>query len=127
MVWKSDQNCSALISNYDATQRWSEHVGGGKVLQQWCVQLEYLWPLMNILDGKVHLRGVAGPTHQSIYEPVCSRLEEVGLGMKEMMLTIWSGPADTTKMAFIGGEGSRKLEYPLDEDLAMSHARMKIT
>ena len=53
MIWKSDQNCSelisnpdtdqcwsekntqnwsALISNCDAAQRWSEHVGGGKVL-----------------------------------------------------------------------------------------------
>ena len=80
---------------------------------------------LNVLDGKVHLRGVVGPTHRSIYEPVLSGLEEAGLGMKETARTIRSGLADTIEKTLIVGEGSRKLEYPLDEDLATNHARME--
>ena len=38
---KNTQNWSALISNYDAAQRWSEHVGGGKywasIMHGWCI------------------------------------------------------------------------------------------
>lgn len=80
---------------------------------------------LNVLDGKVHLRGVVGPTHRSIYEPVLSGLEEAGLGMKETARTIRSGLADTIEKTLIVGEGSRKMEYALDGDLATNHARME--
>jgi alpha-aminoadipic semialdehyde synthase len=42
---------------------------------------------LNVLDGKVAIRGVAGPTDPSIYNPVLRSLEEVGLGMKETVAT----------------------------------------
>ncbi|KAJ7505433.1 Saccharopine dehydrogenase-domain-containing protein [Mycena galericulata] len=42
---------------------------------------------LNVLDGKVALRGVAGPTDRSIYRAVLGSLEEVGLGMKEVITT----------------------------------------
>ncbi|KAF7365331.1 Alpha-aminoadipic semialdehyde synthase, mitochondrial [Mycena venus] len=38
---------------------------------------------LNVLDGKVAIRGVAGPTDPSVYTPVLQGMEEVGLGMKE--------------------------------------------
>ncbi|KAJ7288450.1 Saccharopine dehydrogenase-domain-containing protein [Mycena rebaudengoi] len=40
-----------------------------------------------VLDGKVALRGVVGPTDPSIYGPVLRGLEEVGLGMTEVVTT----------------------------------------
>ncbi|KAJ7645472.1 Saccharopine dehydrogenase-domain-containing protein [Mycena polygramma] len=42
---------------------------------------------LNVLDDKVPIRGVAGPMDPSIYEPVLKGLEEVGLGMKEEVVT----------------------------------------
>ncbi|KAJ7043988.1 Saccharopine dehydrogenase-domain-containing protein [Mycena alexandri] len=42
---------------------------------------------LNVLDGKVAIRGVAGPTDSSIYNPVLRGLEEAGLGMKETVVT----------------------------------------
>ncbi|KAJ6584864.1 Saccharopine dehydrogenase-domain-containing protein [Mycena capillaripes] len=42
---------------------------------------------LNVLDGKVAIRGVAGPTDPSIFKPVLRGLEEVGLGMKEGIAT----------------------------------------
>ncbi|KAJ7784692.1 Saccharopine dehydrogenase-domain-containing protein [Mycena metata] len=41
---------------------------------------------LNVLDGKVAVRGVAGPTDSSIYNPVLRGLEEAGLGMKETVV-----------------------------------------
>ncbi|KAF8646029.1 hypothetical protein AX16_007454 [Volvariella volvacea WC 439] len=38
---------------------------------------------LNVVDGKVDVRGVQGPSHPSIYNPVLEGLEAVGLGMKE--------------------------------------------
>ncbi|CAK5284284.1 unnamed protein product [Mycena citricolor] len=38
---------------------------------------------LNVLDGKVSLRGVAGPTEPVIYNAVLTGMEQVGLGMKE--------------------------------------------
>jgi alpha-aminoadipic semialdehyde synthase len=38
---------------------------------------------LNVLDGKVHVRGVVGPNDESIREPVLAGLEEVGLAMIE--------------------------------------------
>lgn len=38
---------------------------------------------LNVLDGKVSMRGVQGPGDRSVYEPVLKGLEEIGLGMKE--------------------------------------------
>ncbi|KAJ7134466.1 Saccharopine dehydrogenase-domain-containing protein [Mycena epipterygia] len=42
---------------------------------------------LNVLDGHVAIRGVAGPADPSIYNPVLRGLEEVGLGMKEGITT----------------------------------------
>ncbi|KAJ7758520.1 Saccharopine dehydrogenase-domain-containing protein [Mycena maculata] len=42
---------------------------------------------LNVLDGKVAIRGVVGPTDPSIYRPVLRGLEEAGLGMKEIVAT----------------------------------------
>jgi len=42
---------------------------------------------LNVLDGRVAIRGVAGPTDSSIYRPVLMGLEEAGLGMKEVITT----------------------------------------
>ncbi|KAJ6619520.1 Saccharopine dehydrogenase-domain-containing protein [Mycena sp. CBHHK59/15] len=42
---------------------------------------------LNVLDGKVALRGVTGPRDPSIYGPVLRGLEEVGLGMREVVTT----------------------------------------
>ncbi|KAJ7212239.1 Saccharopine dehydrogenase-domain-containing protein [Mycena pura] len=42
---------------------------------------------LNVLDGKVAIRGVAGPTDASIYNPVLRGMEEAGLGMKEEIVT----------------------------------------
>ena len=40
---------------------------------------------LNILDGKVAIRGVTGPSDPSVYGPVLQELEEVGLGMTESL------------------------------------------
>jgi alpha-aminoadipic semialdehyde synthase len=40
---------------------------------------------LNILDGKVTVRGVMGPSDPSVYGPVLRGLEEVGLGMTESL------------------------------------------
>ncbi|KAF8208713.1 Saccharopine dehydrogenase-domain-containing protein [Mycena galopus ATCC 62051] len=42
---------------------------------------------LNVLDGKVAIRGVAGPTDASVYKPVLWRMDEAGLGMKEVLHT----------------------------------------
>ncbi|KAJ7095979.1 Saccharopine dehydrogenase-domain-containing protein [Mycena belliarum] len=42
---------------------------------------------LNVLDGNIAVRGVTGPSDPSIYNPVLGRLEEVGLGMKEVITT----------------------------------------
>jgi alpha-aminoadipic semialdehyde synthase len=42
---------------------------------------------LNVLDGKVGLRGVAGPTDASVYNAVLWGMEEAGLGMKERVHT----------------------------------------
>ncbi|KAJ7254348.1 Saccharopine dehydrogenase-domain-containing protein [Mycena haematopus] len=42
---------------------------------------------LNVLDGKVAIRGVTGPTDASVYKPVLWRMEEAGLGMKEVLHT----------------------------------------
>lgn len=47
------------------------------------VGLPVAFAALEILDGKVHVRGVQGPTDKSIYQSVLKGLDEVGLGMKE--------------------------------------------
>ncbi|KAF7299176.1 hypothetical protein MIND_00866300 [Mycena indigotica] len=43
---------------------------------------------LNVLDGKVTVRGVAGPTDASVYKPVLAGMEEFGLGMKESVVGV---------------------------------------
>ena len=50
-----------------------------------CVGLPVAFAALRVLDGGVNVRGVMGPTDESIYTTVLSGLEEVGLGMKETM------------------------------------------
>ncbi|KAF9466713.1 Saccharopine dehydrogenase-domain-containing protein [Collybia nuda] len=47
------------------------------------VGLPVAFAALNVLDGKVKLRGVIGPGDPSVYKPVLEGLEKVGLGMKE--------------------------------------------
>ena len=47
------------------------------------VGLPVAFAALEILDGKVQVRGVQGPTDKSVYQSVLKGLEEVGLGMKE--------------------------------------------
>ncbi|KAJ7459741.1 Saccharopine dehydrogenase-domain-containing protein [Mycena latifolia] len=42
---------------------------------------------LTVLDGQVAVRGVVGPTDPTIYNSVLRRLDEVGLGMKETVIT----------------------------------------
>jgi alpha-aminoadipic semialdehyde synthase len=42
---------------------------------------------LNVLDGKVDVRGVVGPSEPCIYKPVLRGLEEAGLGMVESART----------------------------------------
>lgn len=55
-----------------------------------CVGLPVAFAALQVLDGGVSMRGVAGPTDESVYGAVLRGLEEVGLGMKESV-TIGSG------------------------------------
>jgi len=48
-----------------------------------CVGLPVAFATLQVLDGKVHIRGVQGPTDATVYIPVLEGLKEVGLGMKE--------------------------------------------
>jgi alpha-aminoadipic semialdehyde synthase len=50
-----------------------------------CVGLPVAFATLEVLDGRVGTRGVAGPTEKSLYGGVLRGLEEVGLGMKESM------------------------------------------
>ena len=47
------------------------------------VGLPVAFAALEILDGKVQVRGVQGPTDKSIYRSVLEGLKDVGLGMKE--------------------------------------------
>ncbi|KAK0445000.1 Saccharopine dehydrogenase-domain-containing protein [Desarmillaria tabescens] len=49
---------------------------------------------LEVLDGKVSVRGVAGPGDASIREPVLAGMESVGLGMEEI-----SGASETVEKA----------------------------
>ena len=52
-----------------------------------CVGLPVAFATLQILDGKVPIRGVQGPTDATVYIPVLERLQEVGLGMKDNFRT----------------------------------------
>lgn len=53
------------------------------------VGLPVAFAALGVLDGRVDVRGVTGPKHASIYEPVLRGLEEVGLGMTESRRKYW--------------------------------------
>ena len=48
-----------------------------------CVGLPVAFASLQVLDGKVPVRGVKGPTDATIYGPVLDGLKVVGLSMKE--------------------------------------------
>lgn len=47
------------------------------------VGLPVAFAALNVLDGKVNVRGVVGPGDPSVYKPVLEGLERIGLGMTE--------------------------------------------
>ncbi|XP_006457019.1 hypothetical protein AGABI2DRAFT_188762 [Agaricus bisporus var. bisporus H97] len=64
------------------------------------VGLPVAFAALDVLDGKVGMRGVCGPNEREIYESVLGRLEEVGLGMVE-------------SVDLVGREGLRTVEESL--------------
>lgn len=52
-----------------------------------CVGLPVAVASLQILDGKVSVRGVQGPTDATVYAPVLEGLDELGLRMKETFKT----------------------------------------
>ena len=48
-----------------------------------CVGLPVAFAALRVLDGHVKVRGVVGPTDESVYVSVLRDLEGVGIGMKE--------------------------------------------
>jgi alpha-aminoadipic semialdehyde synthase len=52
-----------------------------------CVGLPVSLASLQVLDGKVSVRGVTGPTDATVYEPVLEGLDKVGLAMKENFRT----------------------------------------
>ncbi|KAF4583903.1 hypothetical protein EYR40_002401 [Pleurotus pulmonarius] len=49
------------------------------------VGLPVAFAALRVIDDQVAVRGVVGPKHESIYRPILSELERVGLGMQESM------------------------------------------
>lgn len=49
------------------------------------VGLPVAFAALRVIDDQVAVRGVVGPGHESIYRPILSELERVGLGMQESM------------------------------------------
>ena len=49
-----------------------------------CVGLPVALAALHVLDGRVAMRGVGGPTDRGVYESVLGGLERLGLGMKEV-------------------------------------------
>ena len=51
------------------------------------VGLPVAFAALRILDGEIHVRGVAGPTADvGLYRPILRDLEKVGLGMRESVV-----------------------------------------
>ncbi len=60
------------------------------------VGLPVAFAALDVLDGKVSVRGVSGPNEKEVYEAVLGRLEEYGLGMVESSELAKIGPGDAT-------------------------------
>lgn len=71
------------------------------------VGLPVAFAALNVLDGKVAIRGVAGPDDPSIYKPVLQGLEELGLGMKETV-TLSTGRTTTVETRLIQSVGEEQ-------------------
>jgi alpha-aminoadipic semialdehyde synthase len=70
-----------------------------------CVGLPVAFATLQVLDEKVPVRGVHGPTDATLYAPVLEGLQEAGLGMKENFST------------------GRGMEATLTESLSSRHGR----
>ncbi|RDB21718.1 Alpha-aminoadipic semialdehyde synthase, mitochondrial [Hypsizygus marmoreus] len=68
------------------------------------VGLPVAFAALNVIDGKIAMRGVHGPTDASIYKPVLRGLEQVGLGMKESTRVVVDDDTLESKLA----EGIRR-------------------
>jgi alpha-aminoadipic semialdehyde synthase len=60
------------------------------------VGLPVAFAALDVLDGKVKMRGVTGPGQKEVYENVLTRLEEVGLGMVESVENVKVGSGSGT-------------------------------
>ncbi|KAF8882271.1 Saccharopine dehydrogenase-domain-containing protein [Infundibulicybe gibba] len=58
-------------------------IPGGASAMARTVGLPVAFAALGVLDGRVRQRGVVGPSDASVYEPVLTGLEGVGLGVKE--------------------------------------------
>jgi alpha-aminoadipic semialdehyde synthase len=58
-------------------------IPGGDSAMSRCVGLPVALAVIRVLDGAVNVRGVQGPTDESVYGGVLKGLEDVGLGMQE--------------------------------------------
>lgn len=63
------------------------------------VGLPVAFAALRILDGEIHVRGVAGPTADvRLYKPILRDLETVGLGMQESAVRRREGAGVAAKM-----------------------------
>ena len=56
--------------------------GSGSAMAK-TVGLPVAFAALDVLDGKVRVRGVTGPNEREVYEAVLGRLDQAGLGMVE--------------------------------------------
>jgi len=61
--------------------------GSGSAMAR-TVGLPVAFAALDILDGKVKVRGVTGPNEREVYEAVLGRLDRAGLGMIESVETV---------------------------------------
>jgi alpha-aminoadipic semialdehyde synthase len=66
------------------------------------VGLPVAFAALDVLDGKIGMRGVCGPNEKEIYKSVLGKLEEVGLGMVESVDLVGSGGVMTVEESLRG-------------------------
>ncbi|KAG5340357.1 hypothetical protein C0989_002087 [Termitomyces sp. Mn162] len=76
-----------------------------------------------VLDGKIELRGVARPLHESVYMPVLSGLEEFGLNMKETVRSL--GKVKRTVESALKESWKREVKDVLEESVSGSEKWIK--
>jgi alpha-aminoadipic semialdehyde synthase len=65
------------------------------------VGLPVAFAALDVLDGRVEMRGVCGPNEKEIYKSVLGKLEEVGLGMVESVEVVETGEVKTVEESLV--------------------------